>query len=227
MRVTARMYGGVVRLPVTSSVEAVPVRLAGGGRDGRDSAEVSKRRLVAHPLRVVSDRDEQGCAGQRAEALDRNEVGRGLGDEAGEVLVEVADLLAELLVPPGQAAQGVLDDGKVGVWLAARRPARGRLDQIVQRERPKLLAQVRRRSDKQGAELVSSLRPGLLSAAPGQLQRTNHVDVPLPGLRGGGRGAGEDCSCRGLSVERVALALPSSGTAVGPFDLDDVVSALA
>ncbi len=116
-----------------------------------------ERCFAAHPLGVVADRDEKGGTGQWTEALDRDQLRGGVGDEAGEVLVEVADLLAELLVAARQASQRVLDDGQVAVGLASRPPVRGGPDQLGEGKHAQLLPEIGGCGDEQGSELVGGL----------------------------------------------------------------------
>ena len=62
-----------VGFPVATAVEAMPDDLAGGGFDGRDSAEAGEGRLAPQPLRVVAGHDQErgGVVGTDARQRDQ------------------------------------------------------------------------------------------------------------------------------------------------------------
>jgi hypothetical protein len=72
--------------------------------------------------------------------LTANSWGRGLLHEAAQVGVEGAELLGQVLVPPGEAVQGVLGHEQMGVRGRPGAPAAGDADELGKGGRVQLLA---------------------------------------------------------------------------------------
>jgi hypothetical protein len=68
-------------------------------------------------------------------------------------------------------------------------------------------------------ELLSGGHSGLEGATAGHPQHSDHLDLALAGLGGGGSHPSQSRPGGGLGVDRIRLALAASGAAVGPVDL--------
>jgi hypothetical protein len=62
---------------------------------GAGAGQPGERTFAAQPLGVVAGADQQGGAGVDADPAQGDELGRGRGDQAGELPVEVSDLGVE------------------------------------------------------------------------------------------------------------------------------------
>lgn len=75
------MAGSSVGLPVTASVETVPLGASGAGRFGCGGAELGERRFAGEPFGVVARGDEQARGRVVSDALEFEQPGSGLVDE--------------------------------------------------------------------------------------------------------------------------------------------------
>ena len=71
-------------------------------------------------------------------------------------------------------------------------------------------------------QLLGGRHSRLEGAAAGDPQHPDHLDLAVAGLGGGGGHPGQGGPGGGLGVDRIRLALSSSGAAVGAVDLEDL-----
>src|SRR4051794_28538513 len=98
---------GGVGLPIAAAVESAPQGLAGGRFDRADSAEGGEGGFGVEPVGVVTRGDEQGGAGVGSYAVAGQQVRGVSGQDGGQPLVQVVDLLGQQGDPLGQQAQRV------------------------------------------------------------------------------------------------------------------------
>ena len=95
--------------PRLSRCLSVRPLLAGSGRT---PAQVRERRFASQPVGIVPGRDQQLRCDFYADAVEGEQRRCGRGDQREQIGVDIADLVAQLLVATGQAPQG----GFGGSW---------------------------------------------------------------------------------------------------------------
>jgi hypothetical protein len=213
---------GSVRLAMTVPVETVADRFTAGGGNGRDAAEGGEGRFTSKTVRIIASGNEQGSGDVGTYAGEGEKLRSGLGDEEGDVGVQIGDLLAEGLVTPRQRAKGELGGGEhVGgdsTWTEARGPG----DELRDREAGEGGAQLIGGRDEEGAKLVYDLTACLDGGAPSSCENADHLGVAVRGLGENGTAAGEDRAGGELRVDGIGLTAAAKVAALGPFDLEDV-----
>nr|WP_260615940.1 hypothetical protein [Microbispora sp. KK1-11] len=145
-----------------------------------------------------------------------------LGDQRPKLRIQVVDLVGELPVPAGQAAQGVFGGGGgvngaiAGAELEAGFPKRSRGSAA------QLLAQIGLRGHQERLELVDRRCTGLNRAGTGDVQHTDDFDQAITGLGHGAGAAGQGGLGSGIGVDGIGLALVSACLAVGPVHVDNL-----
>src|SRR5690606_41149719 len=161
------------------------------------------------PLGVVAGGDEQAAGDVGAHAEGGDQGGGDAGHERVEVGVEVADVVAELLVAAGQRAQR--DLGRVDrVGQVTTSPQTGtHADQLGQRQPGQAAAQRLGSGHAQGVEPVGGAGAVADRAAPRDAQHADRLG--RSGGRLGGGGLARLQAAGGLlSVD--AVALPATAT---------------
>jgi len=108
MRVITIDPEGAVGLAVAAAVEPPARDLPRRRLHRRRAAEVRPRRFGAEPFGVVAGRDQQQRGGAGPNAIDRQQLRRGLRGERRDLLVEETLLFLECEDPPAQSPQGGL-----------------------------------------------------------------------------------------------------------------------
>jgi hypothetical protein len=73
-------------------VQPVPVGAAGGHRDRRDAAQAGEGPFGSEPAGVIACGDQKLPGGVHANAGQGDQLGRNIGDEWGELRVQVVNL---------------------------------------------------------------------------------------------------------------------------------------
>ena len=167
-----------VGLAVAASVEPMPVGLAGGSRDGIDTAQGGEGSLGVEAVRVTPGSNEEGRrrVWSYAEAIHQ-----GWGCRPCESLdlgLQVLYLITELTVATGKGAKSIL--GRRGGTLQTTRPeALGPGDKGSSGEASEVLTKPGRGRDNQGLHLVDCLGASLDGRVLGALEHTDHFDFTL------------------------------------------------
>ena len=143
------MYGGVVRTAIAPAVEPVAVGPPAAGRDRSNPAQMRERGFGTQPVGVVTGSDEYLSGDVSADPGQRHQSWSRRGHHGAKLGIGGTDLLGQVLVAPGQAAQrglgGMFGIPDVAGWS---QPGAGR-DQLDVAQCPQLLAQLRWGGDKQ------------------------------------------------------------------------------
>src|SRR5207249_12172696 len=137
--------------------ESVSLRGLARGRGWRCyAAKVRKGGLGAKARWVVADGGEERPSHVRINADEATERWRRLHRQAAQFDIERHDLLAEQLMAQRQALQHKFrcrHRRRDGAWAQANR----NIDELITRQWPQPLAQLRRRGDQEGVHLVRGL----------------------------------------------------------------------
>ena len=165
----------VVRRPVTTAVEPVPLGLPGARFDRADSAERGEGGVAGEPVGVAAGGDEQLRGAVDADAGALEQLGRDLLDEDSDLDVEVADFVVEVEPAPAEAAQRALSGGggvQSGAGAGPLPAAAGAQPQ----------AQVLGAVDEQRLDLVGGLGLGLDGAVAAMLSARSAPTWPSRSL---------------------------------------------
>lgn len=213
-----------VELTITTAVEAMLVREAGGGRDRGDAGEGGEGSLGAEPPRVGPS-DENLCCGDRADAEQVEELRRFLPHQLEDLAFELLGLSLEVLDPLGGGVKGadchaVLDGLSRPIPQASAPCDLGGAGEFAQ-----LGAEVVRRGDDQSLELVDRGGGGEnRTLAGGQQDSQGFTLAAGSGLDDvfGGQGL----TGRADSIEHVGLAPAPDSGALGAADLDNTFTSV-
>lgn len=218
---------GGIGLAVASSVEAVSVGLAAGGRDGTGAAELGQGRFGVDALGVVADENEHLGGGARAHAGRLHQFRCEALGQLPEAGIMVPDFGVE-----GQPAAS--DRPQAGFGGGHRRGERAWAQGGEMSEQRHLaaqafevLAQCRGRADDDSLERLHGLAPRLDRRVAGHLEMTDHLDRARPGLRRCGCLAGQDAPGGALGVDHIVLALMVPELAARSVDLENRMTLLA
>ncbi len=167
-----------IGVAVAAAVEPMPVGLAGGSRDGIDTAQGGEGSLGVEAVMVTPGSNEEGRrrVWSYAEAIHQ-----GWGCRPCESLdlgLQVLYLITELTVATGKGAKSIL--GRRGGTLHTTRPeALGPGDKGSSGEASEVLTKPGRGRDNQGLHLVDCLGASLDGRVLGALEHTDHFDFTL------------------------------------------------
>ena len=99
---------GIAGVAVAASVESVSVHAAAAGRDRCGAAQMGEGGLGGDPVGVIAGARQELAGDLGADTAKREQVGRDVGDQLGDLVIGFADLLAQLLVTSGESTQGGL-----------------------------------------------------------------------------------------------------------------------
>src|SRR5258706_1523089 len=114
---------GGVDLTVTPGVEAVPLLVAGRGRNGRSAVVHGEGSAGSEATHVGGLPDELGCR-QDAAASERQEARRKRWHHARQLLLELANARAQLRGPSGQLSSQRGDDSRAALEQTLHSPDR-------------------------------------------------------------------------------------------------------
>ncbi len=164
-------------------VVSVSVGAAAAGRDRRDAAQVGERGFGGDAVGVVAGAGEELAGDLGADTANREQVGRDLPDQLGDVQVGFVDFLAELVVAAGESTEGGLG-GLCGVaeLVAGTQPGAAG-DDLRRGQVTQPLAQLRWAGDDQRLDLMGGLTPGFDRAGPGDAECPDRLDAAIAPLR--------------------------------------------
>ncbi len=193
--------------------------LAGGGVDRAGAAQGGEARLGPQPAWVVAGGDQQRGGDNGADALLRQEPGRGrVLEECLQGGVQLGDLGGQRLVAAGHRGhRGLRAFGRAG-QVAGKEPG-GQRYPLRRGQAGQPCPQDLGGGDNEVAELVSGLGAGLDRAAAGHLQRPDRLRRPVTGLRRPRRIAVQGGQRGGDRVGGIGLAVPTAGLPVRPDHL--------
>ncbi len=191
--------------------------------DGRRAAEVSERGVAAEPVGVVTGGDEELAGNVGADAVERDQVRGHRSHERSEDRVEFVQLGGELLIATSDRPQR--DLGRfVGIGRVGGTEPGGPLDQLAECELAELVSEPVIGGGHQTLQLLGGLRAGLERGSASDPQRPDALDPAGASLRDTSGGAGLHGSGGGFGVDRVGLAPPVTGPAVGPINFEHPIA---
>lgn len=190
-------------------------------RYGSDAAQFGECRLGVNAVGIVAKDDEYLRGGVRSDAEAIAQGRRQRGGEFGDNRVVIFHLSVQELPPTSQGAQCVLGR-RDRIVDGSRSKTRTLLDECLVAEGIELLFQFLwrvhnhrlQRNNRTGAVFASNIA--------GHLDLSDHLDRAVSAFGNGRGGAGDDAACGEFSIERVAIAVSSTSSAVATIHFNDL-----
>lgn len=212
-----------VRATIAARVQAVPNRLARGGRDRIDTAEVGESSLASDPVDVLSSGHEKLGRVRNPEPEQFKGPRCSILDERTQLTVKFGNLRIECGDAPGEASQRELRRfGGFGEasWIRSKAAAQAgsAAEGLSAGER---LAQCRWCGDNEIAELDQGCGPSFQRSLFGDLDLAYRLDDPAGVLRNRRSLAGQHLASRRFGVDGVGFPVPMPHVRVGTVDFQD------
>ena len=206
-----------VGLPVAAPVEPVPDGLARGRLDGQAPHSAAKAASLVRRVGLSPAATSKAAALSGPTPSSARSLGAWRAVSSSSCLVELADLGVQV---PGSAGRGCAWPAWWPLLGWSARPGQWRRSWISRT----VGSPVRDSRSSAGAVTTRALRALMawvraLTAVCRAARSAGASRLPVGGLGGAGRLAGLDRAGRGIGIDRVALAAPPPGRAVGSVDL--------